>query len=111
MRFCVTASYKLCKVIDFAVEIVSAYLEDLVDSGLDLITVPEPVASGDLIRPSVFEQYVLPADVKVKDRLSARCPSCLIHICGRTDKLVVPVADARMGVFLRGFNRYVLLCL
>ena len=89
----------IVKVIDFAVEIVSAYLEDLIDNGLDLITVPEPVASGDLIRPSVFEQYVLPADVKIKDRLTAKCPSYLIHICGRTDKLVVPVAEARMGVF------------
>ena len=44
-------------------------------------------------------QFVLPADVKVKERLEARCPSCLIHICGKTDKLVSTVAEARMGVF------------
>ncbi|MBO7385400.1 MAG: hypothetical protein J6U63_03555 [Clostridia bacterium] len=87
------------KVVDFAGEIVTAYLEDLIDGGLDLITIPEPVASGDLIRPAVFEQFVLPADVKVKERLEARCPSCLIHICGKTDKLVSTVAEARMGVF------------
>ena len=86
-------------VIDFASEIVIAYLEDLIDNGLDLITIPEPVASGDLIRPSIFEQYVLPADLKVTQRLAARCPNTLIHICGKTDKLVSTVAEARFGVF------------
>ena len=86
-------------VIDFAVEIVIAYLEDLVDNGLDLITIPEPVASGDLIRPTVFEQYVLPADLKVTQRLAARCSNTLIHICGNTDKLVSTVAESGFGVF------------
>ena len=87
------------RLVDFAVEIVAAYLEDLIDNGLDLITIPEPVASGDLIRPADFEKYVIPADVKVKERLAARCQNCLIHVCGRTDKLVSIVAGARMGVF------------
>ncbi len=87
------------RLINFAVEIVAAYLEDLVDNGLDLITIPEPVASGDLIRPADFEKYVIPADIKVRDRLAAKCQNCLIHVCGRTDKLVSIVAEARMDVF------------
>ena len=87
------------RLIDFAVEIVVAYLEDLIDNGLDLVTIPEPVASGDLIRPSDFEQFVIPADIKVKERLAAKCRNCLIHVCGRTDKLVSIVAGAHMGVF------------
>ena len=87
------------KAIDFAAEIVISYLEDLIDNGLDLITIPEPVASGDLIRPSAFAQYVLPADIKVAKRLASRCPNTLIHICGKTDKLVSAIAEAGFGVF------------
>ena len=87
------------KIIRFAEEIVVAYLEDLIDNGLDLVTIPEPVASGDLIRPADFEKYVLPADIRVKERLAGRCPSNLIHVCGRTDKLVSIVAEGGMGVF------------
>lgn len=87
------------KVVDFAAEIVIAYLEDLVDCGLDLITVPEPAASGDLIRPADFEKFVLPADLKVKERLAAKCPNYLIHICGKTDKLVPIIAETGMSVF------------
>ena len=85
--------------VDFAAEIVAAYLEDLVDNGLDLITIPEPVASGDLIRPADFARFVLPADVKVMKRLADRCPNTLIHICGRTDRLVSTIAEADIGVF------------
>ncbi len=87
------------KVVDFAAEIVIAYLEDLVENGLDLITVPEPAASGDLIRPDDFIKYVLPADIKVKERLAEKCPSYLIHICGKTDKLVSIIAETGMSVF------------
>ncbi len=85
--------------VDFAAEIVIAYLEDLTDNGLDLITIPEPVASGDLIKPTLYEKFVMPADLKVKERLSAKCPYVLIHICGKTDELVAPVAKAGFNVF------------
>ena len=87
------------RVIDFAAEIVIAYLEDLVAEGLDLITVPEPAASGDLIRPADFEKFVLPADIKVMERLAPKCANYLIHICGKTDKLVSIVAGTGMSVF------------
>ena len=87
------------KLVDFASEIVIAYLEDLIDNGLDLITLPEPVASGDLISKAYYEQYVLPADLKVKERLAGRCPHFLTHICGRTDHLVSTVAEAGFTVF------------
>lgn len=87
------------KLVDFAAEIVITYLEDLVDNGLDLITLPEPVASGDLISKSYYEEYVLPADLKVKDRLAERCPLILTHICGKTDHLVSTVAEAGFDVF------------
>ena len=90
---------EVVKLIDFATEIVIAYLEDLIDNGLDLITLPEPVASGDLISKAYSEQYVLPADLKVKERLAGRCPHFLTHICGRTDHLVSTVAEAGFTVF------------
>ncbi len=87
------------KTLDFAAEIVIAYLNDLIDNGLDLVTIPEPVASGDLIRPEMFEQLVLPIDLKVKAALEARCPHTLIHICGKTDRLVKTVAKSGLSLF------------
>ena len=87
------------KLIDFSAEIVIAYLEDLVDNGLDLITLPEPVASGDLISIDHYKKFVLPADLKVKERLANRCPNILTHVCGKTDHLVDTVAESGFSIF------------
>ena len=90
---------EILKVVDFASEIVIAYLEDLIENGLDLITVPEPVASGDLISIADYEKFVLPADLKVKERLKDKCSAFLVHICGRTGHLVKKVAESGFSVF------------
>ncbi|MCI6538171.1 MAG: hypothetical protein MR443_11100 [Lachnospiraceae bacterium] len=81
------------KLLDFANEICIAYMEDLFEAGLDLITNPEPVASEDLISPAMFEEFVLPLELKFRDRLKEKCPDMLVHICGMTKDLVKPLAD------------------
>lgn len=86
------------KLLDFANEICIAYLEDLIDAGLDLITVPEPVASEDLISPAMFEEFVLPLELKLRERLINKCSDIIIHICGMTKDLVKPLADQNFGI-------------
>ncbi|MBS7263258.1 MAG: hypothetical protein KIG36_06595 [Eubacteriales bacterium] len=49
--------------------------------------------------PGFYEKFVLPADLKVKNRLADKCPHTLVHICGKTDKLVSLVAEAGFSVF------------
>lgn len=86
------------KIIDFSIEIVAAYLEDLVECGLDLITDPEPVASGDLISPDMFEEFVVPATQKLLKRLEGKGDASLIHICGKTQRIIDQVAETGMGL-------------
>ncbi len=87
------------QVLDFANEICIAYAEDLIENGLDLVTIPEPVASGDLISPDMFDEYVLPIDLKMIERLKDKCDNILVHICGKTDHLVKVLAAAPVTVF------------
>ena len=87
------------KALDFANEICIAYVEDLIENGLDLLTIPEPVASGDLISPAMFEDFVKPIDMKMMERLKDKCDVVLIHICGKTDHLVKELADNHVPVF------------
>lgn len=87
------------KILDFAAEISIASLEDLIENGLDLITIPEPVASGDLISPRMFKKIVIPVDNKVKEALKEKCPNVLLHICGKTQKQVPILAENDYGIF------------
>lgn len=86
------------KIIDFCIEIVAAYLDDLVECGLDLITDPEPVASGDLISPDMFEEFVVPTTQKLLKRLEGKGDASLIHICGKTGRIISDVAETGMSV-------------
>lgn len=87
------------KILDFANEICIAYAEDLIENGLDLLTLPEPVASGDLISLSMFDEFVMPIDLKMMDRLKGKCGQALVHICGKTDHLVKPLAEHHVSIF------------
>ncbi len=87
------------KLLDFACDICEANFEDLVANGLDLVTLPEPVASGDLLSPAMFDEFVLPIDLKLKERVSKICPNIILHICGKTQALVKPVAENSFGIF------------
>lgn len=87
------------QLLDFSNEICIAYMEDLIANGLDLVTIPEPVASGDLISPDMFDEFVLPIDLKMMDRLKEKCPTSLVHICGKTDHLVSKIAANGFSLF------------
>ena len=86
-------------ILDFASEICLANYEDLIENGVDLVTLPEPVASGDMISLKMTEDLVAPADKKLMDRIREKCPHTLIHICGDTADRVQLMAENGYGIF------------
>ena len=76
-----------------------AFNQGMLEAGGDLVVCAEPVASGDLISPKMFEDYVLPINVELMERTREICPYEIVHICGNTVKRVEPLAKA-------GFNGF-----
>jgi MtaA/CmuA family methyltransferase len=62
-----------------------SYTEALVDAGADIIFLPDPVASGDLISPQMFREFVFPM---LKRQIDSINRPTILHICGR----IMPVA-------------------
>jgi MtaA/CmuA family methyltransferase len=62
-----------------------SYTEALVDAGADIIFLPDPVASGDLISPKMFREFVFPM---LKRQIDSINRPTLLHICGR----ILPIA-------------------
>lgn len=87
------------KLIRFAAELIMAFNKGMLEAGGDLVVCAEPVASGDLISPKMFEDYVLPINVELMERTREICPYEIVHICGNTVKRVEPLAKA-------GFNGF-----
>jgi uroporphyrinogen decarboxylase len=73
------------KVIDFATDMLIHLYEPLVADGtLQLITLADPTASGDLISKKQFEKFAVPYLKKFTTWAKSKNVHTLVHICGNT---------------------------
>jgi uroporphyrinogen decarboxylase len=98
MRKCLRDREGVRALLDASLEIIKTYSEEIFDAGVDIGTIAEPSASGDLISRKVFEDFALPWLAKTFDwyRSKGLIPS--LHICGDiTDRLeAVAASGARI---------------
>jgi uroporphyrinogen decarboxylase len=76
-------------VIDFSVDMIIKFFEPLLEEGvIDLITLADPTASGDLISKNQYEKFALPYVQKVSKFARNKGARVLLHVCGdTTDRL------------------------
>lgn len=73
------------KVVDFAADLLIHLYEPLLEDGtLDVISLADPTASGDLISKKQFEKFALPYLKKFTDWARSKGAHTLVHICGNT---------------------------
>jgi uroporphyrinogen decarboxylase len=73
------------KVVDFAADLLIHLYEPIVsDKTLEVISLADPTASGDLISKKQFEKFAVPALKKFTDWAKAKGVHTLVHICGNT---------------------------
>lgn len=73
------------KIVDFAANLLIYLYEPLVSDGtLDVISLADPTASGDLISKKQFERFAVPYLKRFTDWAKAKGAHTLLHICGNT---------------------------
>jgi uroporphyrinogen decarboxylase len=73
------------KIVDFATELLIHLYRPLVDEGtLEVISLADPTASGDLISKKQFEQFAIPCLKRFTDWARSKGVHTLLHICGNT---------------------------
>jgi uroporphyrinogen decarboxylase len=73
------------KVVDFATDVLIHLYEPLVKDGtLEVISLADPTASGDLISRKQFEKFAVPYLKKFTDWAKSKNVHTLVHICGNT---------------------------
>ncbi len=73
------------KVVDFATRLLIHLYEPLLEDGtLEVVSLADPTASGDLISKKQFERFALPYLKKFTDWARAKGAHTLLHICGNT---------------------------
>ncbi len=73
------------KVSDFATDLLIHLFEPLIEDGtMEVISLADPTASGDLISKKQFETFALPYLKKFTDWAKSKNAHTLVHICGNT---------------------------
>jgi len=73
--------HKACQ---FCTDLLIHLYEPLVDSGMVVISLADPTASGDLISKKQFKDYAVPYLKKFTDWAKSKNAHTLLHICGNT---------------------------
>ena len=90
---------EIANLIDFAADIVIKISEKFIECGAEAVFIADPVASGDLISPDVYETYALPAVKKVCAAFNQRNIPVFCHICGHTEKRLEPLVGSGLAAF------------
>jgi [methyl-Co(III) methanol-specific corrinoid protein]:coenzyme M methyltransferase len=73
------------RVIDQVTDWLIGYAQILIDSGVDVISIADPTATGEILGPKMFEEYALRYLNKLADAIHAAGRPVIIHICGKLD--------------------------
>jgi len=91
--------YKKKRVLEHLMDRISGFLLDfgkaLIESGANVLVIPEPTASASMISPRMFRDVVLARLKKLVNELKV---PCILHICGDTTSLLEGMAQTGASV-------------
>jgi uroporphyrinogen decarboxylase len=73
-------------------KVVCSQIAELCDAGARLIWIGEGVASGTVLSPRMYEEFVLPYEQEVTAEIRRRGARSLLHICGNTTPMLPQLA-------------------
>ncbi|MEE8359008.1 MAG: uroporphyrinogen decarboxylase family protein [Candidatus Hydrothermarchaeales archaeon] len=87
-------------VLDFSTRLLIRFYEPLLKDGIiDLISIAEPSASGDLISKKHFMEFVLPYLQRLTSDSRSKGAYTLLHICGNTSDKIDIIAESGASCF------------
>jgi len=78
------------KFVEFSTEFIIEYGKAQYRAGSDIVQVGDPSASGDLISPKMFKEFVKPALTRIADELKG---IRLLHICGKAGPMIPDMVE------------------
>ncbi|MDN5309533.1 MAG: [methyl-Co(III) methanol/glycine betaine-specific corrinoid protein]:coenzyme methyltransferase [Methanolobus sp.] len=90
MKWSIKDQESFQQMLDFACDACIQYANALVEAGADVISVPDPVASPDLLAPETFNTILRPVLQRFADGVNA---PMILHICGDVSPILEGMAD------------------
>ena len=88
----------LPRLLDFTGRMCAVISDLQVEAGLTMLFPADPMASGDMISPKMYKNYVVPATKSYMDNLKSDVP-VVTHCCGHSGAYVEELMDLGMAGF------------
>ena len=75
----------------FLTENCSRYGDALIEHGADIIVISDPSATGEILGPKLFREFVLPYLNNMIDRIHTLGKPVIVHICGNVGSTYEPL--------------------
>lgn len=87
--------------IEWAMQAQIVLADLLLDTGANMALMADPLSSGDVISPKVFESLAKPAITGVVRHIKQRSPQCMVavHMCGHTTARLEGLKDVGLDIF------------
>ncbi len=73
--------------LSFLSENLSKLAEVLAQEGADILAIADPSASGEIVGPTVFDEFALPYINRIIQSAGSAYQTSLVHICGRLNSI------------------------
>ncbi|MDG6243526.1 MAG: methylcobamide:CoM methyltransferase MtaA [Methanolobus sp.] len=90
MKWSIKAPEDLNTILDFSCDACIEYANALFDAGADVVSVPDPVASPDLMSPDSFDKVLKPVLQKFADNVKG---PMILHVCGDVTPILEMMAE------------------
>lgn len=74
-----------------------SYGHALISSGADVIAISDPSATGEILGPKLFREFVLPYLNRMIDQMHMRKIPVIVHICGNVTAIYGPLKELHAG--------------
>jgi [methyl-Co(III) methanol-specific corrinoid protein]:coenzyme M methyltransferase len=83
------------RVLDYVTHLLIGFAERLVESGVTLISIGDPTATGEILGPKMFREYAVRYINQIIDSLHRRSIPVIVHICGNMNSVRALIPEIR----------------
>jgi len=83
------------RVLDYVTDLIIGFAERMIASGVTVIAIADPTATGEILGPKVFKEFAVLYLNKIIDALHAKNIPVLVHICGNMNTVKSLISEIR----------------
>jgi MtaA/CmuA family methyltransferase len=76
------------ELMNYVTEVIASFGEAQAEAGADVISIGDPTASGEILGPELFSEFVAPSLAEVISRIKAKQAKTILHICGNVKSIL-----------------------